>query len=291
MLDRETMLADNRLGAALALARRRELPIPKPVVAAEATLDELRRLQAQPDPPVPTLPARADAIEAAFVAAANQRANVAAVRAMAAESVDVAATELSAAVKNSLAGWIDGLAENFATELVDFREAAASAPNVSADALAGLAPVAFEAWQTATRCALSLDLLVEDRRLLAQAFGENPATRLWGHALPLIAVLKPHVGDREDLGDAFRARAAELKSVDALTDSSSRWRGWVSAEDRGLLRLSLAGPAEVGPRVALVESWRVGFDALLTRAGGVELGGVLAGAENTWRILATVGGA
>lgn len=255
----------------LAMAYRRGLTIPAGIVKAKALREAVHAFaDGATEVPPAVLPDKPADIPAAVSKVAAARAQLEHARKVAVELQPLAAERFVGEIRAVMADWVQPLTDTFAEHVTAFRVAAASAPPVHVDQLAQLTPVDFAAWQDAQAAAIEIEAVVEDRRILATALGETFESSIFGDLLPLVAVLTPPNGAMTDaLNRDARERVPILQAIGKGTPTPvmtrgggpqplvgvARWRALTDAEQRGWLRLSLAGLGEDRQRLQLVDGW------------------------------------
>ena len=288
MNDRGAILAKSAADIGREIQRRRNLPVPKDLQAAEAIAARLTTMAAQPVPTAPALPDNAGKLERTIADAADARVRATTSRDLANELRPAADARLTQATSQAAAGWIDPLVRAFDKTLDALRETARIAPSIAPEHLSLLSPEAFEHWHRFTAAALEADSLVTDRTALGRLIRENPHSH-WGGELPVIGAVRPPHGTAREVREAFQLRAV-IKSTAATTDPSSRWRAWLGHESEGWLDLSMAPAGSIGSRVALVEAWPGAFWSAQTQDGGRAFDAALTDADHLWRTAAVLAG-
>jgi len=235
------------------------------------------------DPAAPALPTSPEDVERILTDAAKRRITAAATRSIAAELRPAGVARLNAEVRTAGAAWVGSLCKEFGNLIGTLRTAAPTAPRCGADEVSQLGPAQFQLWSAVTNTVLALEEIVSDRGVLAQLLGE-PRPSHWGSIVPLIAAVAPPSGTNSEVHKGFQERV-EIRHTSEVADVTTRWYGWLALEQRGWLKLALAGPGEIAQRIVLVNSWPAAFESLSIRDGGASFQSAVAGGERTWQTM------
>lgn len=272
----------HNLAALRAVAFRRGITLPAPVVAADARVGELEAIVSTPDVELPHADAVGD-VGKTVAALASQRTTLAAQRAVAEDLLPSARQAVDDRLAEMLPVVIDTMVDDFARHLDVVRRTVGLVPQGAPAQLATVQQ--FEAHGELTGAIAQLEGIVSDRRDLCSLTGDPAAAtgdlRRWGNVPALCAVLSP---PPREIVAAFSPLSLELAGLSSC-DPVQRWRRLVRLERAGTLRLSLARAGEARRRCVIANSWHTARFAAQSIYGAAERDRALEEGERAWRSL------